>query len=468
MSSGSAAQSVSSPGIKVPHVFVILFSVIVLSVIATHFITSGEFERVKNEQGRTVVVDGTYKEVASSPAGFMDIFRSIQKGSIEAGNIIFYIFFVGGAFGIFRATGAVEGAVGSISQKIKGRENLVIPVFMTLFALGGAMMGLAEETIPYISIIVPLCLMLGFDSMVGAAIVLLGTGAGFTAAYMNPFTVGVAQGIAELPLFSGLGLRFAFWVIFLSISITYVMIYAKKVQKDPTKSVMGNMPDSETCKPGAGMTKMSPEHKRVLIVLVISLVTLAFGVIKFGWYINEIAGLFLLMGVAMGAVAKMSPNRIADSFIEGCRVLVLGALVVGFARAILVVLQDAKAMDTILYGLSSLIQTLPSSLAALGMYISQCLLNFIVPSGSGQAALTMPIMTPLSDLLGVTRQTAVLAFQFGDGISNIFSPTSGYFMAGLALAGISWDKWAKWILPLILIHYSLGAVFITFAHFIGW
>lgn len=202
----------------------------------------------------------------------------------------------------------------------------------------------------------------------------------------------------------------------------------------------------------------------ILCILLLTIITLSFGVVKYGWYMTEIAGLFLLMGIVMGIVAKMRVNEIAENFVKGTQVIVLGALVVGFAYGILTVLQNGMIIDTILFTLANLVSDLPSSWTAMGMYIVQCLINYIVPSGSGQAALTMPIMAPLSDLVGVDRQTAVLAFQFGDGISNIFTPTSGYFMAALAAAGISWTKWVKWFWPLLLIHYALGAIFVTIAH----
>ncbi len=449
---------------RVPHVFVILFSVIIIASIATYIVPAGQYDSVVDENNRTIVVDGTYHKVDSTPTSFLGIFQSIHKGMLNSAGIIFYIFIVGGSFGILHATGAISGAIGTISKKMAGKEYWLIPILMTFFALSGAMLGLAEETIPYITILVPLMALIGYDSMVGAAIVLLGTSAGFTAAFMNPFTVGVAQGIAEIPIFSGLGFRIVLWVIFLSVSIWYVMRYAKKVKEDPTKSVMyGTEQESDS---NAKLEEMTTRHKIIFLILLAALVGLAVGVIKFEWYLTEIAGLFLLMGIAMGIVAKMNFDSIAEAFIEGCRVLVMGALVVGVANAILVVLQEGGIMDTVLYGFSSVIGNLPSVLAAFGMYVVQCALNFIVPSGSGQAALTMPIMAPLSDLVGVTRQTSVLAFQFGDGISNIFSPTSGYFMAGLALARVPWSKWVKWIFPLILIHYTLGAIFVTIAHLI--
>ena len=451
---------------KMPHVLVILFSIIILAAIATYIVPAGSYEREVNEQERTVVVDGSYATIEASPASFLSIFEAIHTGMVNSAAIIFYIFIVGGSFGILRASGAIEGAVHNIADKLKSKEMLIIPILMLIFALGGAMLGLAEETIAYMTIIIPLVIMLGYDSMVGAAIVLVGTGAGFTAAFMNPFTVGVAQGIAEIPIFSGMGLRIIFFVIFLSISIFYVMRYAKKIKADPTKSIMYG--EVSALKVPEERVDFTTRHKWAFFVLFLALVGLAIGVIKFGWYLTEIAGLFLLMGIVIGIVTKMTFSEAAEAFIKGCETVVMGALIVGIANAILVVLQNGQIMDTILYGMASAVSNLPPSLTAFGMYIVQCLTNYIVPSGSGQAALTMPIMTPLSDLVGVTRQTAVLAFQFGDGISNIFTPTSGYFMAGLAIAGISWIKWVKWIWPLILIQYSLAAIFVIIAQLINF
>ncbi|PAV30789.1 C4-dicarboxylate ABC transporter permease [Virgibacillus profundi] len=449
---------------KVPHVYVIIFSLIVIATIATYLVPAGEYERIIDGDGREVVVEGTFTQIESSPVGFLGIFQSLHQGMVDGASIIFFIFIIGGAFGVFRATGALDGAINSISTKMNGKEIYLIPVLMIFFALGGAVFGLAEETIPYIMIITPLALMLGYDSITGAAIVLGGASAGFSAAFMNPFTVGVAQGIAELPIYSGFVPRVVFWLIFVSVSITYVMLYARKIKKDPTKSIMYEEDQKRNDNFNQDGQKITARQGIILGILILTVVVLAFGVMEYGWYITEIAGLFFLMGIIMGIVAKMHVNEIAEAFVKGCEVLVLGALVVGFAYAILVVLQDGKIMDTILHGLASAVSSLPAGLTAVGMYISQAILNFIVPSGSGQAALTMPIMAPLSDLVGVSRQTAVLAFQFGDGISNIFTPTSGYFMAGLAAAGITWTKWVRWVWPLILIQYVLGAIFITIAH----
>lgn len=452
-----------------PHPFVILFAVVILITISTYFVPAGEFDRTTNEAGQTVVVDGTYHSVKDNPAGFLEMFQAIHQGMVEGAGIIFFIFIVGGAFGIFRSTNSIEGALGSISSKVVGKEIYLIPVVMIFFGLGGATFGMFEESLPFILIMVPIALKLGFDSMVGTAMVLVGVSAGFTAAFTNPFTIGVAQGIAGLPLFSGMGVRIIFWVIFMAVSIAYVMLYAKKVRKDHSKSIVLEEDQKRTIdSTEIAQETLSKRQAVTLGVLALIIGLLAYGVIQYGWYIKEIAALFLIMGIAVGIVNKMGINEIAEKFVKGCEELVVGALVVGFAYGALVLLQNSSTIDTILYGVTNLVSGVPSQFAAMGMYATQSLLNFIVTSGSGQAALSMPIMTPLADLLEVNRQTAVLAFQMGDGISNILTPTSGLLLAALAMARISWLKWLKFIWPLILIQYTLGAIFVTIAHMFIW
>jgi len=453
-----------------PHVFIILFGLTVIMAIATYFIPSGEFDRTTTEDGTTVVVEGTYHSVESNPTGFFDVFLAIPKGMSESATIIFFILIVGGAFNILISTNALDEAITSISSKMNNREIFTIPIVMIIFALGGATFGMAEETIPFMLVIIPLAIRMGFDSMVGAAMVLLATYSGFTAAFLNPFTVGVAQTIAELPLFSGIGFRICMWFIFVGASITYVMFYAKKVKKNPKISIMYEEDQDRqiNISQESEHTSMSKRHILIIAILILTLITLALGVILIGWYIQEIAALFIIMGILVGLVGKLRLNQIAERFVKGCQDIVMGALVVGFAYGILVVLEDSNTIDTILYSISDLVTNLPSAFSAIGMLITQSLLNFIVPSGSGQAALSMPIMAPLSDLVGVSRQTAVVAFQMGDGISNILTPTSGAFMAALAIAKVPWVKWVKWIWPLIVIHYLLAALFVTVAHLFVW
>lgn len=454
---------------KVPHVYVILLTVVVICSILTYIVPAGEYARIEGPGGRMIVDPTSYQYISRTPLGLFDFLLSVPKGMTEVASIIFFIFIVGGSFAVVQATGAIEAGIGKVTKTMAGKERAIIPIIMIAFSAGGAVFGMAEETLPFIPIMVTLAIALGFDSLTGAGMVLAGAGAGFAAAFMNPFTVGVAQGIAELPLFSGMPYRIICYALMIALTIIFIYWYAGRVKKDPTRSLMHEFDKTrEDILDLSVLREFTAAHKLVLLTVVVTIILLVWGVIKYGWYIQEISALFLGMAIVSALVGKLGLNGFAERLIEGMAALAGGALVVGFARAILVVLSQGHIMDTILFSIASTVSHLPSVLAAFGMYVFQCLLNFIIPSGSGQAAVSMPIMAPLSDLVGVTRQTAVLAYQFGDGISNIFTPTSGYFMAGLALAKIPWDKWAKWLLPLILLQYLLGAILVTVAHMINF
>ncbi len=450
---------------KFPHVYVILLTVVVICAILTYFVPAGQYDMVENADGRMVVNPDSFHYVESSPVSLFGILNSVPKGMVETAGIIFFIFIVGGSFAVIQATGAIEAGLGKITKSMAGKEKAIIPIVMLVFSVGGAVFGMAEETLPFIPIMVTLSIALGFDSLTGVGIVLAGAGAGFAGAFMNPFTVGVAQGIAGLPLFSGMVFRIIAYLAVISIAIGFMYRYAGRVKKNPELSSMYEF--DKTREDVLDLNKirdLNSNDKLVLTAVALTIILLVFGVIEYGWYIQQISALFLGMAIVVALLGKLGFNGFAESLVEGMANMAGGALVVGFARAILVVLTEGTILDTILYVTSNAVSNLPSSLTAIGMYIFQCLLNFIIPSGSGQAAVSIPIMAPLADLVGVTRQTAVLAYQFGDGISNIFTPTSGYFMAGLALAKVPWNKWAKWIIPMILLEYLVGGIFVFIAH----
>ncbi|USG66966.1 AbgT family transporter [Brevibacillus ruminantium] len=453
--------------VKEINVFALLFAVIAIAVVLTYLIPAGEYARV-DVNGRSVVDPQSFTFIESSPVKPLGLVNSVHTGMVEASSIIFFVLIIGGTFGILTATGAIEALIVTLSRKLQNQEKWLIPIMMFFFAMGGTLMGMAEETIPYIAIMIPLAIALGFDALTGAAIVLVGASVGFTSAIMNPFTVGVAQGIAELPTFSGAGYRIGVFVVMYAVSVGFVYRYAMKVKKERGYGFFGNYEGKSSADLLRSEVVLTTAHKWILTCFLINFVVLAFGVIEYGWYITEIAGLFLLLGIIIGLIGRLSANTVVDSFLKGAAGLISGALVIGVARAIVVVLNDGHILDTMLYYAATAINQVPPAFSAFGMLVLQSLVNFIVPSGSGQAALTMPIVTPLADLVGVTRQTAVLAFQFGDGISNILTPTSGYFMAGLAVAGIPWIRWVKWIWPLILTQYGIGAVAVIIAQLIGY
>ncbi len=362
----------------------------------------------------------------------------------------------------FQKTGAIAVAVQRVASTFAGKPHLrkfFIPVTMLFFSIGGTVFGMSEETMPFVLIFIPLALSLGYDSLVGTAIPFLGAAAGFAGATLNPFTVGIAQGIAELPLYSGLGYRVIIWVISTAVMIAFVMRYASKVQRDPSRSLVADL-DRErkrTFQPSAEAdVQFTTRQKLTLALFVIGIVVLVFGILRYEWFITEIAGLFLALGILGGVVGGLKAEEITESFKAGARDMMGVAFIIGLARALLVIANDGKVMDTVLYGLAYVIAQLHPILAAQVMFVAHGIINFFVHSGSGQAALTMPIMAPLADVVGVTRQTAVLAFQFGDGWINPILPTSGVTMGVLGLAGIPWERWFKWLLPIQIVFFILA------------
>ena len=460
-------QETKKKRFAVPHVYILLFTLIAICSVLTYIVPAGAYDMMTVDD-RDIVNASTFHNVAQTPVSLMQFLTAVPRGMQESAQIIFFIFIVGGTMAVVQETRAIEAGMGRLIKAMKNASILIVPIVMIFFSLCGSVFGMAEETIPFIPIFVSLCLAMGFDSITGAAIVLCGAGAGFAGAFMNPFTIQVAQSIAQLPLLSGMWFRIIMYVCMVTLAIIFVLRYALKVRKQPQLSSMHTF--DQTREEGVDLEDLKHfggREKLILLVFVLAIILLVFGVIKFGWFMNEIAALFLGMSFIVAFIARMGFNHYANVLAQGMADIASGALVVGFARGILVVMNDGQILHTILHAASQGLSKLPSMVSAIGMYIFQCLLNFIVPSGSGQAAVSMPIMAPLGDLVGVSRQTACIAFQLGDGISNIFTPTSGYFMAGLAIAKIPWAKWAKWILPLIGLQYLLGAVFVVVAELIN-
>ncbi len=446
--------------IRVPHTFVLLFMLIVVAAVLTWWIPAGEYARIEKD-GRTVVDPGSYHRLPPEPAGVEEILLAYPRGLAATAAIVFYIFLIGGAFNVVTATGAVDAAIGYTLRLAHGRGPWVIALLMLLFALGGGTIGMAEETLPFLPALVILARRLGYDETTGAAIALVGAGAGFAGAFLNPFTVGVAQGIAGLPLFSGMGYRVIVWAVVTAIAIVYVSRYAARIRHQPLSD---SPPASDASTAGVPGLR----QKLVLTALLVCLALVIVGALYWEWGILELAGLFVGLAVVAGIAGGLGPDATAEKFVEGAAGIAGGALVVGLARGVLVVFDGAHVTDTILNALATLVQGLPAQVSIVGIYAVQVLLSYLVPSGSGQAALSLPILVPLADLVGVTRQTSVLAYQFGDGFSNIFTPTQGYFMAGLALAGVPWTRWAKFLWKLQLLWLGAGLILLLIAHAIRW
>lgn len=449
---------------QVPHVYIILLGIILICSILSYIIPAGAYQMMTLDSGREVVDPSTFERIAQTPVGLMDFLSAIPRGLNESASIIFFIMIVGGSFTILQDTGAIEAALGRVVKKLKGKEILLIPIIMIAFSFGSATIGMAEEALPFVPIVVSLAIAAGFDSMVGAAIIVGASGVGFAGAFINPFTIGIAQGIADLPMLSGMPLRIVLYCTLNVVSIAFIYRYAMKIKKNPELSVVRDIDQKR--EDLIDMDNLKPfgiKEKLIIVVLVITMGLLMYGVVKKGWYFTEIASLFFGMAIVVACIKGLGFNGFAQSLSKGAESLASCALIVGIARGILVTLTDGNILHPILYYAANFLSHLPTTVTAVGMYIFQCLLNFLVPSGSGQAVVSMPVLAPLSDMVGVTRQTAVLAFQLGDGLSNVLTPTSGYFMAGLGLARIPWDRWVKWFWPLLLVQYLIGVIFVVFA-----
>lgn len=454
---------------SVPHTYAILFIMIVLAALASYVLPTGEFERIKDAtSGKTIVVNNSYHPVESSPVGFFDMFKAIPDGMQKGAQIIFYIFIVSGVFGIIRSTGAIESGIHKGVRHLEGREKLLIPASMFLFSIGGFTMGMAEESIIFVPIGIALARAMGFDAVTGTAMITMGAASGFMGGMLNPFTVGVAQSLAQLPLFSGLAFRTVVYIIVLGFAIWYVMRYAYKVKADPTKSVIYEVEKEAVAeKVEMDIPELNTRHKLVFLVMVIGLACNVYGVFKYEWFLTELTASFLIMGLVAGLVGGLSVNNLFDSFVAGAKAVTFGALIVGFARAITVVLEDGKTIDTMIYGLTAAIGHLPDAINVVAMFLIQSVLNLFISSGSGQAATTMPIMVPIADLLGIQRQVAVLAFQYGDSVTNSIIPTSSALMGYLAVAGIPYEKWVKFIWKLLLGWALIACVALIAAVYLG-
>lgn len=451
---------------QIPHTNVILFFMVATCAILTHIIPAGTYERAENAAGRIAVVPGSYHHVEQAGLSFFDTMKEFMLGMQSASDIIFFIFIFGGALAIIRDTGALDAGVHNLAKKLDKRKNLVLVIFIFLFSILGGTIGMAEDAIVYIPILITLCKQFKMDNMVALAVVMVGSRIGFVSGLMNPFTVGVAHGLAELPMYSGLGYRLIWYVVIFVVTVWYILRYANKIQKDPTLSIMYGEESDENDVPSAFM-EITTRQKIILLEFVSPIGIMLFGVFKYGWFMLEIATLFLIFSLLIGITGKISPNAMAKSFVNGAADMTFAALVVGIAKAILLTLQDGVIIDSILYYASNLLNGLPKVVAANGMYVFQCFLNFLIPSGSGQAAATIPIMAPLADSLDITRQVAVLAYHYGDGFTNLICPTLGSLMACIVVSKVPFEKYLKWIMPLCGMWIVIGFLSVSIATIIN-
>ena len=422
--------------LKAPNTYVIIAAIIVLCAMMTWIMPGGQY--VKADDGTV-----SYEAVDSVPQTWQ-VFSAIYHGFIKQAGIIIFILVVGGAFWLLNATGAVEVGIKRFISLIGKRDKIVLVALTVLFSLGGAVFGMSEETIPFVGIVVPLAISMGYDAFMGMLVVYVASNVGFSSAFLNPFTVGIAQGMADLPLFSGMGYRLFCWGLLTVLLVLFVIIYARKTKRVDTV---------------AGKVEAEPLTRRqawVLAILALTVAVLIVGVTCFEWYLPEITGLFLAMGIVCGLIAGFPSGRIVNELLAGAKDILSAALVVGFASGIIVILQDGKIIDSILHSMQESLNGTGKVGSLSAMYGIQALINFLIPSATAKAAITIPIMAPFSDIVGVSRQAMVLAFQFGDGFTNMITPTSGVLVAALAMARIPYSKWVKWIWKMVLALLVLG------------
>ncbi|MEI4830941.1 Na+/H+ antiporter NhaC family protein [Bacillus sp. FJAT-53711] len=454
-----------------PDAYVLLFFVALICAIATYILPAGKFVKIKKGD-ISMTVPGSYHHVASNPTGFVDFFTTIQNGMVKGAPLIFLILFTSGALAVIEKSGAIDAFLKSTLTRFKDRLLLlIIPVAFILSALGTTGI-VVNSVIAFIPLGLFIARGLKLDAMFGVALIYLGTYAGWNVPVFAPQTLGLSQRIAQLPLFSGMGYRIIIYLAFLAATIIYIYMYARKIRKDPTKSILG--PESFTSeiveKGDEVETTVTVSLQQKLILSFAGLSLLGFMIFSqvFKWTENEMAALFIFIAIGAGLIARMSANDIAFTFIQGCKQMVYGALIVGMARAVGIILEDAKILDTIVNVLAKLLEQLPPVAGSIGMFVGSAALHFLISSGSGESTVLMPILVPLADVLHITRQVAVQAVILGEGVVNTINPTSGVMMGVLAMSGISYGKWLKFMLPLTAVWFVLGCLFIIIGMMINW
>ncbi len=434
---------------RFPHPLTLLVACLLIAAALTWALPAGEYQRRQDSAtGRNVVVPGTYAPVEPTPVGPFQALVGIPRGMIDAASVIFYVFLVGAGFAVVERTGALTRLVNSLVAVLSGRDLLVIPVAGLVFATGGVLVQMQEELIAFVPVLLLLTSRLGFSPLIAVAMSLGASAVGASFSFINPFQVGIAQKVAELSPLSGWQFRVAFMILALAIWIAGTMLYARRTRVAP-----GPPNPTSAIGPTAGW-----RHAAVLITVVASFVVFVIGVLEYHWDFDQLSAVFFLMGVLAGLLGGLKLNGTADAFAEGLRSMAFAALLIGFARGIYVVLDEGRVVDTVVHGLFTPIADLPVSLSALAMMATQTLIHFPVPSTSGQAVLTLPLLVPLSDLIGLSRQVTVLAYQYGAGLCELITPTNGALMAMLAASGVRYEDWLKFAGVLFGILLVLGGI----------
>ena len=454
--------------IKVPHTLVLLSAMILLAWVLTLVLPAGSFETVANDHGRDVVVPGTYQVLDEvEPLPVWSLLTVVPRGLAEAQGIIFFVFLIGGALAVIRASGAIDAGLGKLLGRFGNQPTLLILMSILAFAVGSSTIGMAEEYIPLTVILISMCVAMRMDTVTAVGSMVVGYCVGYAAAPINPFTVLVAQDVAGLEPVSGAWFRVLLLFPFIGLGFLHVWRYSRRVQADPTASVVHDIPEAQPPEPGE-YPAMTGRRRLILWLSLATIGVLVWGISEYGWYLVELGAVFVALAILAGLISGQSLDGIARTFTAGASELTGTALLIGFARAIELMLSDGQVLHTVVHGLATPLTHVGSEVAAVGMLLIQSVLNFFIPSGSGQAYVTMPLMAPIADIVGISRQVAVLAYQMGDGLMNMIVPTNAVLMGILGMCGIPYGRWFRFIAPLVLQCLVLGSVAMVAAVMIGY
>ncbi len=475
MEAASKAQEKKPKKFKLWHVYTIIAALLVVVTILTWIVPSGQYERTEVD-GREVTVAGTYTPVDKITVdadgnevdlrqGVFDLLMAPTEGIQGAVDVVAFVFIVGGSFGIITKTGAIEAGMKRLVAKLKGNDVLIIPISMILFSLGGTAFGMSEETLPFFAIFVPIMISMGFDTFTAFMVCFLGPNVGYMAGVINPFNTLVAQGIVGITGNPQLWLRCIYWVVLTAAAIFFVMRYALRVRKNPKNSIVYEEDylkrADNAAEGGLENTAFTGRQKGVLVVFLGGMVLMIWGLITQGWYMNELSGIYLAMGILSGIVGGLNEHQIAEEFVQGMKDFAYAAIIIGLARAVLVILEGGMVIDTVLYALATALADVPPAVYSVLLYVFLAVLSLLVPSSSGFAALTMPIIGPLTELMGLNIQAAVTGVDMANKLANTFSPMCGVMVAGLAICGVPIAKWWKGSWPFAVFLVIAGIAFTT-------
>lgn len=450
---------------KFPDTYVFVVSFIIIAALLTYIIPAGVYDTYTNDAGKTVIDAQTFHFIERTPVSLTTFLTSPFNGMQNGSSTIFLILLIGGFFGIINSTGAIDGAFHAAIDKLKDKALLVLPAIMITIAILGSLQIISNAIIAFIAIGIVLCKRLKLDPLLVMAVIFVPNQVGFATTPMGAFTVLIAQQISGLTPMSGFAYRTVFSVIALGIDIAFTMNYAIKIRKNPEKSLIGVYADDSGEEIEKGSFTLT--HVIILITLFAGFFFYGWGAVTKNWGTDILSAILFAIALLSGIIARKSANDMAKSFVNGAKEVLYGAVMVGLAGAILIMMKQGQIIHTIIYYAAIPLQHLPKAIAASGMFLVNVVFNFIVPSGSGQAYIVMPLMAPMSDVLGISRQVAVLAFQYGDGLTNMIIPTGGTTMACMAMCGIPYPKWIKFIIPLYLMLCLVAIVSITLGIIIG-